>query len=369
VTVAVIDTGVNASLSDLRGVVLPGKNYETKGDGRTDSDREPDSHGHGTSMAITIAGQGGKNGWLGIAPKVKILPIVQHLEPDGLNQALRFAVDSGAKVISISQAAHAETYSGHCPVPVQQGIAYAADHNVVVVASAGNEGKQGNPIEYPASCAGVVAVGATGPDSKPWPDTERQPYVALAAPGSGVGLIGSDGVLYHNSWGTSISTAFTAGAVALIQSSHPELSAREVVHRLIATALPVGSAPNSATGYGIIRIIRAMTQAAPAGAPNPVYDALDKWRSSQQAAPPPVRTLPRHSAPIQHSSHSAPVAFVLALAAFVILLPVGLFLFMRRRRPVAAPPPGHFPGGPPTFGGEPYKEGASPPFGRPPGSE
>ncbi|MCW2886844.1 MAG: hypothetical protein QOE54_4203 [Streptosporangiaceae bacterium] len=381
VTVAVIDSGVNASLPDLSGVVLPGKNFEGGGDGRTDSDSEPGSKGHGTSMAISIAGQGGRNGWLGIAPGVKILPIVQGLDPEGLDRAIRFAVDRGAKVINISQAAQADVYPGHCPVPVQEGIAYAADHDVVVVAGAGNEGQAGNPVEYPASCAGVLAVGATGPDSRPWPGTERQSYVAVSAPGSGVGLIGRDGVLYHNSWGTSISSAFTSGAVALIRSSQPNLPAREVVHRLIATALPVGSAPDPATGYGIIRIIRAMTQNAPAGAPNPVYDALDKWKATQPANQPTTQpttqqtgpaagTVPGH-APPSHGGSIAPVTkFLLGVSAVVVVLAVGAVALVRRsRRRRPPPPPGGPPITPPSFGGGAPDHGAQRTFSRPPGPE
>ncbi|HXA61641.1 MAG TPA: S8 family serine peptidase, partial [Streptosporangiaceae bacterium] len=101
VIVAVIDTGVNAGLPDLAGVVVPGRGPAASGDGRTDTDSQPGSHGHGTSMAITIAGQGGSNGWLGVAPDAKILPIVDT-ESDQAS-AIRYAVDHGASVINISE--------------------------------------------------------------------------------------------------------------------------------------------------------------------------------------------------------------------------------------------------------------------------
>src|SRR4051794_24465412 len=53
VTVAVVDTGVNGSIPDLAGVVLPGTDTDGDGsDGRKDFDTEM---GHGTAMAGLIA--------------------------------------------------------------------------------------------------------------------------------------------------------------------------------------------------------------------------------------------------------------------------------------------------------------------------
>ncbi len=68
VTVAVIDTGVDASHPDLAGSVVPGFNPDGVGapDGRSDT------NGHGTAMAGLIAGHGTCRG---IAPKAKIMPI------------------------------------------------------------------------------------------------------------------------------------------------------------------------------------------------------------------------------------------------------------------------------------------------------
>lgn len=72
VTVAVVDTGVQATIPDLAGVVLPGTDFKG-GDARTDTDV---ARGHGTAMALFIAGQGrGPNHVVGVAPAAKILPI------------------------------------------------------------------------------------------------------------------------------------------------------------------------------------------------------------------------------------------------------------------------------------------------------
>src|SRR5215470_17429784 len=65
VTVALIDSGVNAGLPDLSGSVVPGKDYEKPSDrGMVDHDA---GAGHGTGMASLIVAQGKATGWLGVA--------------------------------------------------------------------------------------------------------------------------------------------------------------------------------------------------------------------------------------------------------------------------------------------------------------
>ncbi len=68
VTVAVLDTGVQASLPDLRGVVRPGGDM-TGGGSRGETDIAARGDGHGTAVAVLIAGQGSGTGTVGIAPR------------------------------------------------------------------------------------------------------------------------------------------------------------------------------------------------------------------------------------------------------------------------------------------------------------
>ena len=74
VTVAEVGSGVQASLPDLHGVVLPGANLTGSG-GNGDTDIQIGEDGHGTAMAVVIAGQGTGTGTVGIAPKARILPV------------------------------------------------------------------------------------------------------------------------------------------------------------------------------------------------------------------------------------------------------------------------------------------------------
>jgi subtilisin family serine protease len=168
VTVGVVDSGVEAELPDLRGAVVPGGNtigIDNNGFGDGEA-----PIGHGTGIAALIAGQGVNGSVFGIAPAAKILPVLV-LVGEGVGTfdeasswgtgtqqevaaGIRLAVKDGVQVINLSIAANAPSASS-CDAVLQDAVAYALQHNVVVVASAGNFVTLGNPPEEPASCAGV----------------------------------------------------------------------------------------------------------------------------------------------------------------------------------------------------------------------
>ncbi|MDL4820764.1 S8 family serine peptidase [Actinomadura opuntiae] len=335
VTVAVMDDGVNARLPELSNVVLPG--LDTTGNptkGQIDFHKQ----GHGTSMAALIAGQGGgTTGFVGLAPAAKILPIRLPVSSkdgsiEGTARGIRFAVDHGAKVINMSYGGE----SFQCAAEIESAIEYAIDHDVVLVASAGNDGNGANAPEQPARCPGVLAVGAVTKDSQPWRETQRQNYVTLAAPGAQMGLVGKDGTYYPDSRGTSGAAALASAAVALIRSHNPTMSGRTVVQRLIATAMRIGDKKWSPqTGYGVLLVRGAMDPdkyPVPSNAPNPVYGAFDKWKASTHRAPsePPVTVKPKTA----HSSGIG-MATIFAGVGAAVLVVGGLitgFLVLSRRR-------------------------------------
>ncbi|MCW2945786.1 MAG: hypothetical protein JWR24_2503 [Actinoallomurus sp.] len=346
VTVAVLDSGVNAKLPELSGAVLRGGDtIDASTDGRTDLDDEGD--GHGTAMAALIAGQGKGAGHLvGIAPDSKILPVRAYSQRGDINfdqtlaKGIRFAADHGAKVVSMSVGEDARSFPGHCSQELHDAVAYAIQHDVVLVASAGDDGRGANAPDQPASCPGVLAVGAVDGMLRPWPDTQRQSYVSVAGPGYGVGFVGKTGKYFSNGWGTSQAAALTAGAAALVRSRNPQMAARQVVQRIIATAKDV-SAPgrDDLTGYGVVRINRAMDPAhypVPQNAPNPVFDALGKGSTGRQTA-----SQPRHAAPRKKRENTLPIALALAgIAAAAVV--VGTVIVRRRsgRRAPASPSQG-----------------------------
>jgi type VII secretion-associated serine protease mycosin len=344
VTVAVLDTGVNAALPEFSGgVVLPGADFKGGGgDGRRDTDTNT---GHGTGMASLIAGQGGgQSGWVGIAPEAKILPVVINIASDSTPKAIRYAVDHHAKIISISQGSPAIGQENNCPPELLNAVAYAAKNDVVILSAAGNSGNGLNAPEYPAGCPGVVAVGAFDHNGKPWESTQRQSYVSVASPGAQVGSVGKDGRLYHYGNGTSQATAIAAGAVALLRAKYPDESARQIVQRVIATATDLGeSGKDDTTGYGAVSLRRGMTANVPSSAPNPVYERLDKVLAAEKKGSDSGDS----SAPEKKSSSNSLVFLVVGgLVVLVVIVVVVLLIARGRRRPArssgqAPYPPGY----------------------------
>jgi type VII secretion-associated serine protease mycosin len=353
-TVAVLDSGVEASIPDLSGAVLPGGDAAGGGgDGRTDTD-DAEIPGHGTGVASMIASQGTGTGFLGVAPEAKILPVVVNSQ-FSLAPGIRYAVDHGAKVINISQGSPAP-----CPPDLQQAVAYALGKDVVVIASAGNDGDITNSSEFPANCAGVLAVGAADSRTNPWVKTQRQPYVAVAAPGVRVAAIAKDGRVHTIPGGTSQAAALTSGAAALVRSKYPQASAREVVQRLIASTRDAGpKGKDDLTGYGVVRPSHALAASVPKDTPNPVFDAYDKWVAANGGA--------KGSATSGGGGEAENGTNIFLLIGLPVgaLLGVGAILLFyslrskRRPRP-AGPGMSPYPGAPQSFGG-PY-----PPQGQPP---
>jgi type VII secretion-associated serine protease mycosin len=340
VTVAVLDTGVNAKLPDLADVVLPGTDLTVrKDDGRIDFDAA--GGGHGTGMAALIAGQGPT--MVGVAPEAKILPVTIFREHanysggDAQANGIRYAVDHGAKVISMSTGGVSPVGPLRCDYYLQGAVDYAIKHDVVLVAAAGNDGDTTNAPASPTSCPGVVGVGAVDYQARPWVKTARQPYVVVAAPGVDTGSMGRAGV-FSNSAGTSTSTALAAGAVALVRDKFPKMSGREVVQRIIASALDTGpQGVDLQTGYGLLRPYHALTDRVAADAPNPVYDRWDKGqRGGVGGVTPSTTPSTRRSAMVQPHRTSGSASFIVyaavGLVALCALGGVGLVVLRRGRR-------------------------------------
>jgi len=311
VTIAEIDTGVNASLPELAGKVLPGKNFGTAGgDGRTD--RAVEQFGHGTAMAsIMVAQRGGFMNITGLAPGAKLLPVAVPLSKttdvprngdDQLPEAIRWAADHGGKIISMSLGGARKRSEGlPCPSGEQQAINHAINKGAIVLASSGNDAKTGSPVEDPGVCLGVVSVGAVDRHGTVAPFSSRHKYLTVTAPGVNIPSLARVPRSAYRGDGTSQATAITAAALALIWSKYPALSGQQVVAQMLATLdHPPGTQgrQDPSYGYGIVNPYRAITTPPAANAPNPVYDAVAPFLSTQPAkgqalpVPAPAATQP-----------------------------------------------------------------------------
>ncbi len=209
VTVAILDTGVDASHRALQGRVLPGYNSV---DGSNQSD---DDSGHGTHVAGTIVGRD-----IGIAPHARILPI-KFLDKNGVGTAARaidamyFAIKHHVSIINNSWG------SGTSSQALLEMLTMAKNHGILVFSAAGNTGSSNDtsPV-YPANAS--FAVAATSIEDTMLPSSNYGDSVHLAAPGEAI----YSSVLhqkYAAMTGTSMATPIVSGIAALLISAHAPL--------------------------------------------------------------------------------------------------------------------------------------------------
>ncbi|MEQ1567235.1 MAG: S8 family serine peptidase [Myxococcota bacterium] len=255
-----------------------------------------DDVGHGTHVASTIAQRADNGvGSAGIAPEASILPIRALGQAGGdsasLADAIRYATDNGADVINMSWG------SSLYAAVIEEACQYAADHGVVLIAAAGNDGNS-HFLGYPAAFDTVISVGAIGPDEVLADYSNRGPGLDVVAPG-GVpydfdrnGMV--DGVLAET-WmywlgvpgtpdgayltdyfliGTSMATATVSGVAALLVA---EGATRDQVYEaLTSTAVDLGDAGYDADyGFGLVDAAAAVDAVAAPPPPPPVRAAAE----------------------------------------------------------------------------------------------
>ena len=288
VTVAVIDSGVNAEHVDLKSNVLKGKDF-VDGDDDASPDASEDKPTHGTEMAAIIAGHGhgsgDADGVMGLAPEAKILPIRANIEgSSGFADEIRYAVDRGASVINISMYIQDPRYKIGGPPEDLEAISYALKHDVLIVAGTANDGVR--KVGFPADAPGVLAVGGVNQSGTIWEKSNYGPEVLLTAPATRIVSAGWPGNKLRISDGTSDSTAFVSAAAALLRSKFPDLTAGQIANRLVKTAVLPDSAkgislPDEKYGYGTIRPLAALTEEIPAGSKlGPLKDPNSATESS-----------------------------------------------------------------------------------------
>ncbi|MFD8422868.1 type VII secretion-associated serine protease mycosin [Streptomyces sp. NPDC059668] len=273
VRVAVIDTGVDVRNPQLTHAVdttagrnfLPKKLKDDNGDPipRGKENGTTDTVGHGTRVAGIIAARPApKTGFVGLAPEATIIPIEQndaegHGTASTLATAIRHAVKVGADVINISQ----DTANAVAPdLDLKRAVDEALRANVVVVASAGNDGLGGNVKEtYPASYPGVLAVAASDRNNERASFSQSGDFVGVAAPGVDmISTVPKGGHCPDN--GTSFSAPYVAGVAALIKAEHPDWTPREIVAQIEQTAERSVPGRDRLVGWGVVDPVRALTE-------------------------------------------------------------------------------------------------------------
>ena len=293
VTVAVIDTGVNGEVAELKGAVTGGTDVSGLGtpNGQTPVGEDPN---HGTMVASLLAGRGtGEgNGVIGVAPEADLLTAsvafgqetgAEKSNDDQIAEAVRWAVDSGADVINMSLTRNTRDW----PESWDDAFTYAFEHDVVVVAAAGNRGSCTSEVGAPATIPGVLTVAGVDKEKNASFDASSQGItIAVAAPSEDLVGVLPDGSYVQWS-GTSAAAPIVSGLAALVRSEFPDLSAANVIERLIRTADPHGqSVPSPLYGWGIIDPVPALTAEVPEIEDNPL-GSLAEWITLHRRADAP----------------------------------------------------------------------------------
>ncbi len=265
VTVAVLDSGVDTSHDQLRGADIANGADFLHGNGGGTGKRDCD--GHGTAVTSLIVAQK-VNGvsFQGLAYDAKILPVVvserhddgpqegrgETTSPEKLAKAIDWSVNQGAKVINLSL-----TLTKDNPA-VKRAVANAVNHDVVVVAAAGNGARKADPAKgdpgspgprpYPAAYDGVIGVGAVSYGA-PLEKSQYGDYVDIAAPGNVFAAALKKGHVGMS--GTSFAAAYVSASAALLRSK----SYRALTEGLSDDdpAEPVGMTPQSPDPAAVAR--------------------------------------------------------------------------------------------------------------------
>lgn len=394
VTVAVIDSGVDGTHPDLEGAITGGADASGAGspDGQRGIGEVPE---HGTLVASLLAGRGheaeeepeesasaspsksgksakpspsasesakpkedpvgrGPDGVIGVAPEADLLAVSLWIggessgdNPAGVSideqipNAVRWAVDNGARVINMSLGSTSPTW----PESWDEAFLYAEQKDVVIVAAAGNRAGGSVQVGAPATMPGVLAVGGLDVEGKASRESSSEGIsIGVAAPAEN--LVGSlPNGLYASKWsGTSGAAPLVSGVAALIRSKYPELTAPQVINRIITTAKDAGD-PGKDTiyGHGILDADAAVNadldvpqeRLLGAGGVVSMAQYIETYRRGE-APPPPsaapvengdtLRDIPEPTVPVaqeQAASSSLPAFIVLGFGGLILLILLG----------------------------------------------
>ncbi|MHC4349901.1 MAG: S8 family peptidase [Planctomycetota bacterium] len=265
--VAVLDTGIDDTHPLLQNSIAPGGfNFIENNDNTTDL-----VYGHGTFVAGLIHL---------VAPDALLLPVVV-LDLNGIGDAwilvkgMFFAIDQGVDVINLSLGS---TYNSKA---VETALEEAEGLGIVIVAAGGNCNAGEEREEFPAAGSNVIGVASVDDLDVKADFSNYNSKFVISAPGTSIPDAGGpdgfdpDRTIYsalpgdqYGIWlGTSLSTAFVSGAVALLRSQHPEwpqdeTTGRRVQQILEATAVDIDSIPANAPYVGELGAGRLQAGAA-----------------------------------------------------------------------------------------------------------
>lgn len=289
--VAVLDGGVDTEHEDLSTVP-----------GYVPVESLPGDLAHGTSVAGLIGALGNNGlGGIGVAPGVKIMPLLLSTTDVEIAAGIRFAVDQGARIINNSWGADLPTEV------LAEAFEYAHSQGVTVLAAVGNGGFP--KVQFPANLPTVIAVGASSMGDEPQSyydcsgylfPTGYGPELDLVAPGAFL-VAPYPGDDYIYTFGaTSGATPIVTGVVARMLSLRPQLTPDEIREILTTTAFnPLTGQRTTGRiddrlGWGRVDLYAALVEVAARYPQPPANLPGGEWTPPQVAggSSPPASNVP-----------------------------------------------------------------------------
>lgn len=236
VVIAVLDSGITVEHPEFTDKYLQGYDFFN------DDDEPLDDHGHGTHVSgIAAAAINNREGAAGVCGDCRILPVKVLNENNAgvwsdVAAGIIYATDQNADIIVMSLGSSTGSQA------VESALAYALEHDVLIVAAAGNANS--NSPFYPAAYPDVIAVAATDAQDERWTLSNYGDYIDISAPGSSIYATYNDldnaygGYAFMS--GTSMATPHVAGVLALLLSQEPARTPAEVKDILFSTAKDLG---------------------------------------------------------------------------------------------------------------------------------
>jgi hypothetical protein len=228
---------------------------------------------HGTATAAVAAAPKNDVGILGVWPGMRALNV--SLPSDGVScsqssSGIVAAVRAKAAVINMSYGSNAFCYLEY------EALQYATVHGVTLVAAAGNEFDQGNPLEFPASLPHILTIGAVTPQDRAAYFSNENAALDLAAPGVNIltavppSLDEDDGPAdgYMSLDGTSFAAPIVAAAATWLRAERPTLTVDQVAQVIRLSARDLGKRGwDASTGFGALDLKAALARTPPPADP------------------------------------------------------------------------------------------------------
>ncbi|WP_370323829.1 S8 family serine peptidase [Euzebya sp.] len=345
--VAVLDSGVAGDHPDLNGIVVQSLQAANGQVAPGQLANDECGIGHGTAVAGVVGARGNNGGGVsGVLWEPRIIDVALTSNRNGCppgppDDATIAAIEAMASLPEPPLAINLSLGGDRpaCPAAYTAAINNARARGIVVVAAAGNNGTSGTSV--PASCDGVISVGATGSQNQRADYSQTNDFVDVAAPGgvfpaeqtvdaaianmilttclpgNGGQTLGCDpGFAYDVITGTSFSSPYIAAVVALIRSVVPSLSIDQVQAVIENTAQDLGGPGRDVEfGEGLVDVAAALA-AAQGGeglilGPRPSFPA----EGGAPPTPPPPGGTPEGIIRVSTGGATDPIAQAVAVSS------------------------------------------------------